>query len=248
MSKNILLLGVYGLELVEAGGALALNARNGGKSFASIMLAAETMKENVKKAGEILGVSKVYFNGFKKGDVACNHSHKVELVRVIRETKPDIIITQDPEGCVGDFDPDRRPAMTLLLEAISLASRDFATDELPGLDPHPVPKIYYMTPHHPNCVINVSPVWDLLYKATEAVSSQLEFTARIFEKKTTSDVLEIIIPGYKALGNNYYEKGRRLHHARDMANYMHYGIGGHGTFALAEAYKYEGYFEFKELD
>lgn len=247
MGKRILLMGVYGNDLVMSSGAIALNAKNGGESFVSVMLCNDKMRVDLQKACDILGVKKLYFNNFVKGEVEGTHAQKVELVRVIRETKPDIIITQDPEECVADFDPDRRPAMTLLLEGLSLASRDFAIDELPGLEPHPVPKVYYKTPHHPNCVVDVSPVWDLMYKATEAYGKQLEFTARVFENKVSPSILEIIIPGYSALGDNYYEKGRQLHHARDKANYMHYGIGGHGTFALAEAYKYEGLFEFEEL-
>ncbi|HBH13189.1 MAG TPA: GlcNAc-PI de-N-acetylase, partial [Clostridiales bacterium] len=36
MPKRMLLLGVYGMELVECGGALAINVQKGGVSFASI--------------------------------------------------------------------------------------------------------------------------------------------------------------------------------------------------------------------
>jgi N-acetylglucosamine malate deacetylase 1 len=42
------------------------------------------------------------------------------------------VITQDPEHSQHDLDPDRRPAMTLLLESLALAARDFALDAMPG--------------------------------------------------------------------------------------------------------------------
>ncbi|TXT44093.1 MAG: LmbE family protein, partial [Spirochaetes bacterium] len=154
MGKTILLLGVYGMEMVECGGALAVNAQKGGRSFASIMLAGKQMKENCLKAAEILGVEKVFFNEFQRGEVDLRHDYKIALIKVIRETKPDIVITQDPEHVLHDLDPDRRPAMTLILEALALASRDYALDETPDLSPHPIPNIYYMSPVNPNCTLD----------------------------------------------------------------------------------------------
>lgn len=246
MGKRILLLGVYGMELVECGGALAINARNGGESFASIMLAGNQMRENVNMVSEILGIKKVFFNNFQRGMVEPNYDSKVELCKVIREVKPDIIITQDPEHCVKDLDPDRRPAMTLLLEAIALASRDFALAETPGLDPHPVAKIYYMSPLNPNCTINISDVWDLKEKGMDLLTSQMEFSGQHFESRLSKKELDILAPGFFDLDSNY-KKGREVHRSIDKAIHMFYGIGGHGNFALAEPYRYEGNFEFEEL-
>jgi hypothetical protein len=246
MSKRILLLGVYGMELVECGGALAINVQKGGTSFASIMLANNTMKENVKEAAGILGVEKVYFNNFERGMIDFGYEKKVELCKVIRETKPDIIITQDPEHCIHDLDPDRRPAMILLLEAIALASRDFALDKMPELEPHPIPKIYYMSPMNPNCTINIADVWDLKEKGMDVLVSQMEFSGRHFEQRLTDKELDILAPGFKNL-DSYYNKGRMVHSSIDKAIHMYYGVGGHGNFALAEPYRYEGKFEFEEL-
>ncbi|KAF5047138.1 hypothetical protein DSECCO2_463500 [anaerobic digester metagenome] len=246
MGKRLLLLGVYGMEIVECGGALAINAKNGGESFASIMLAGGQMKENVESVAEILGVKKVFFNNFKRGMIDFSYDFKVELCKVIRETKPDIIITQDTEHCIHDLDPDRRPAMILILEAIALASRDFALDEMPGLEPHPVPKIYYMSPLNPNCTINIADVWDLKEKGMDLLISQMEFSGKHFEEKLTEKELNVLAPGFKDL-DSYYKKGRMVHHSIDSAIHMYYGIGGHGNYALAEPYRYEGRFEFEEL-
>ena len=46
-----------------------------------------------------------------------------------------IILTQEPEHYMSDLVPGRRPFMVLVLEAISLAGRPYALDELPGLKP-----------------------------------------------------------------------------------------------------------------
>lgn len=246
MGKTILLLGVYGMEMVECGGALAVNARKGGRSFASIMLAGKQMKENCLKAAEILGVEKVFFNEFQRGEVDLRHDYKIALIKVIRETKPDIVITQDPEHILHDLDPDRRPAMTLILEALALASRDYALDETPELSSHPIPNIYYMSPVNPNCTINVAEVWDLKEKGMDVLVSQMEFSGHHFETNLSSRELEILAPGFANM-KTYYQKGRAVHSSIDKAIHMYYGVGGHGNFALAEPYRFEGKFEFTEL-
>ena len=246
MGVRMLLLGVYGMEMVECGGALALNVKNGGQSFASIMLAGEQTRKDVAKAAEVLGVEKVYFNNFTSGEVNFDHASKVELVRVIREVKPDIIITQDPEHCQIDLDPDRRPAMILLQEAMALASRQFALDEMPGLEPHPIPTIYYMSPLNPNCILNVASVWKLKEAGMDVLESQMNFSGHHFERKLAPEEREIICPGFDQMPT-YYEKGRKIHAAMDRALAMYWGVCGHGSYALAEHYRREGLYEFKEL-
>lgn len=52
---NLLLIGVYGMEVVECGGALAKNARAGGRSSATILLAREESRPQVQAAAEVLG-------------------------------------------------------------------------------------------------------------------------------------------------------------------------------------------------
>ena len=247
MGKNILFIGVYGVEMVECGGAMAINARKGGRSFVSLMLTTKASQENVKAAAEALGIEKVYFNEFKHGEVACDHAHKVALIKIIRETKPDVIITQDPEHCVSDLDPDRRPAMTLILESIALASRNtFAVDELAGYEPHPIANIYYMRPLNANCTVNVAEVWDLKQKGLDALEQQMEFSAKHYERKLSPKEIAILVPEFSE-SDSYYKKGRLIHGAVDKATHMHYGLGSHGKFVLAEPYRYEGIFELHEL-
>lgn len=245
MGKKMLLLGVYGMEVVECGGALAINAKNGGESFASIMLSSDASRGQISNAAEILGV-KMYFPEFALGYVDVSPEAKKKLIRIIREVKPDIIITQDPEHSYHDLDPDRRQAMILILESIALASRNFALDEMPELQPHPIPTIYYMTPHHPNCVVDIASVWGQKTKAMDVLHSQMEFSGRHFEEALDSEAIERIVPGFAHL-NNDYEKGRAVHKVLDQAIHVYHGLATHGHFALAEAYKREGNFHLKEL-
>lgn len=243
--KRVLLLGVYGMEVVECGGALARNVANGGESFASIMLCRETSQPQVTAAAEILGV-KMHYTNFQYGTVDLSVESKKKIIRVIREIKPDIIITQDPEHSFHDLDPDRRQAMILILEGIALASRDFAVDEMPSLQPHPIPTIYYMTPHHANTVVDITSVWDKKEKAMDVLESQMTFSGEHFEQSINQQALEVLVPGFSQLPN-YYEKGRAVHRALDKAVHVYHGLATHGHFPLAEAFRREGNFHLQEL-
>lgn len=244
--QKVLFLGVYGMEVVECGGALAKNVLSGGESYASIMLCRKASQPQVRKAAEVLGVKEVSFLNFEYGTVDLSIESKKKLIKLIREVKPDIIITQDPDHSFHDLDPDRRPAMILLLESIALASRDFALEEMSGLAPHPIPTIYYMTPHHPNTVVDITDVWDKKEKAMDMLESQMEFSGMHFDEMLDSKAVETLFPGYSKL-TNYYEKGRAMHNVLDKAVHVYHGLATHGHFALAEAYRREGNFHLSEL-
>jgi hypothetical protein len=242
---RMLLLAVYGMEVVEAGGALALNTAAGGVSRAHVMLARPDARPQIARAGERLG-TEVTFADFENGAVAVDRASKLELVRVVREVRPDVVITQDPEHVVHDLDPDRRPAMTLLQESLALASRDWGLDALPELAPHPVPTIYYMTPDRPTCLVDIGPVWDAKVAAMDELTFQHAFTARHYEAKLTPERLDAIVPGYAAI-QEPEERGKALHRALDLATHLAHGAGGHASLALAEAYRREGVFELRGL-
>lgn len=242
---NMLLLGVYGMEVVECGGVLAKNVAAGGKSYASIMLSREGTRAQVLEAAKVLGVE-VSFTGFDYGAVEVNKEGKKKLVKVIRQTRPDIIITQDPEHSYHDLDPDRRLAMILILESIALAARDFALDEMPGLESHPIPTIYYMTPEHSNCVVDVAGVWDKKEQAMDKLTGQMEFSGRHFETYFGDSAMEAVVPNWSQLPD-YYQKGRAAHRQIDKALHLYNGACSHGRYVLAEAYRREGKFHLENL-
>ena len=245
-SLRMLLLGVYGMEVVESGGALSKNVLQGGKSFASIMLSRDETRPQIEKAGEILGVE-MNFTHFKGGEVEVTPPAKKKLVRVIRETKPHIIITQDPEHSYHDLDPDRRLAMLLILESIALAARDFALDEMPELERHPIPTIYYMSPENPNCVVDVQDVWEKKEAAMDELKSQMEFSGKHFETYYGDKSMEAVVPGWNGM-DDYYRKGREAHRNLDRALHLYNGALSHfSRHTLAEAYRREGKFQFENL-
>lgn len=243
---TILLLATFGMEVVECGGALAKNVQGGGKSHAAVLLSSPETRPQVKEVAKILDIE-VSFLDFEYGLVTPDVESKKKLIKTIRQIRPDIIITQDPEHSFCDLDPDRRQAMILYLEAIALASRDFATEEMPDLLPHPIPTIYYMTPDHPNCVVDISSVWKLKEQAMEKLKGQLAFTAQVLKKRFSEETLKAVVPDISSLTNDL-EIGKALHKQMDKAFHLYHGLLGHGSkYALAEPYRREGSFNLDQL-
>lgn len=240
--KKILLIGVYGMEIVECGGALLKNVLNGGKSFATIMLASEETKEQLLEASKILKTDIDFLNS-KMGEIHPTTKQKLPLIQYIRKIKPDIIITQDTEHCISDLDPDRRMAMTLILESIALSSRNFMVDEYP---PCPIGEIYYMTPNNPNCIVNISDVWEEKQNALDCLKSQLEFSGQHYQNYYGDKIMQNIIPEWNSLNSNY-EKGKKAMRAFNYAYYLNNGSLHHGHFAFSEAYRKEGIFHLDSL-
>jgi LmbE family N-acetylglucosaminyl deacetylase len=188
----------------------------------------------------------VEFADLPYGDVGLTYEQKKRLVKTIREIRPEVVLMQDPEHVWHDLDPDRRMGMMVTLEALALAGRDFAQEDLPGLEPFRVPTIYYLWPENPNCVLDISPVWSIKEKAAECIKYQHEFSTKILEQMFTKESLGVVVPGYHSMETDL-EKGYALHREMDKASAVYYGLCSHGHFALAEAYRREGQFQLHEL-
>ncbi len=216
--QRMLLLGVYGMEMVECGGALRKNVESGGVSHASILFAGEAMRKGLKRSAEILDCS-VEFLGMDTGEISGTRAEKLEIVRVIRAFRPDIIITQDPEHCVSDLDPGRRPAMTILLEGMALAGRD----------------------EHPNCLVDISGVWAEKCAAMDALESQLEFIGLLMEGSSRKAQYGMLIPGFDQLTGNL-EIGTAAKRLMDQAYHLYQGSTGHNDVFLSESYRKDSMF------
>ena len=139
----------------------------------------------------------------------------MKLVRVFRELKPDILITQDPEHSYHDLDPDRRLAMLSYLESVAIANRDWRIDECGGFAPHTIRDIYYMSPEHANCVVEIGSTFTLKQKALDVLGFQLAYSAQSMKERIGDAVLRNIVPNYDALKNDDLSLGRALHHEMD---------------------------------
>ena len=244
--KRILLLGAYSMEVVECGGALLKNALNGGVSHAAIMFAGEQMQNDLRKAADVLKTS-VEFLNMDTGKITASYEEKLAIIKVIREFQPDIIITQDPEHCISDLDPGRRPFMILVLEAIALAGRSYALDEIPGLEPWGHAALYYMTPENPNCVVDISNVWEKKCEAMDLLEAQLLwFGGEDNESEEDALLHKKIVRDWDKLGSKL-ERGKAMKREMDKAFYMYPYSTGHCSAAFSEPYRRDGAFILDEL-
>ncbi|PLW01597.1 PIG-L deacetylase family protein [Corynebacterium ulcerans] len=239
--KRIMLLGVYGMEAVEVGGALLKNANRGGQSSAAIMLCGEEMRPGVTAACAKLKISVDYL-GFALGEIQNDVAHKAEIVKAIRAAAPEVLITQDPEHSVEDFDPDRREAMNLILDSIALSARQWRVEL--G-DPVALPEVYFMSPDSPNTIVSISDVWEEKQGALDLLESQLEFSAQHYDRYHGSETMEKIVPGWATMDN--LERGKKSLREFNRALYLNNGSLGHGHFAFAEAYRKVGMFHVDHL-
>ena len=239
----ILLLATFGLEIVECGGALAINADRGGRSEAAVLLARPESRPQIERAAAILSTGVRFLDG-RYGEIEPSVELKRRVVSAVREVRPDIVITQDPEHSFHDLDPDRRPAMILYLESLALAGRDWMVPECGGYNPHSVRTIYYMTPLHPNCVVDVAAAWERKRGALAELGNQLAFSGQVY-RRMFGDRLAALVPEHAALDDAAL--GRAVHDQLDRAFYLFHGPLSHGRFLLAEPYRREGSFHLEAL-
>jgi LmbE family N-acetylglucosaminyl deacetylase len=239
MPKTILMLATFGIELVEVGGTLALHAQAGDHVHAAVLLSRPEYRPEVQQAAQVLGIESVRFLDFNYGEVMPDPPSKVRLVRLLREIRPEIVITQDPEHVTHDLDPDRRLAMLLYLESLAVAGRDWRIEECGGLAPTPIPAIYYMWAERPNCVVDIGATFQLKARALAGMPRQLVFIARAMRARMGDPVLHAVMTNYAA-DTDDAALGLALHQEIDKANAMYHGILSHSGAGLAEAFRHEG--------
>lgn len=247
MPKTILMLATFGLEIVEVGGTLALHAQAGDAVHAAVLLARPESKPQVTQAASILGVESTRFLDFAVGEVMPDVPSKVRIVSLLREIRPDILITQDPEHSYEDLDPDRRLAMLLYLEAAALAGRDWRVEECGGHPPHLVRDVYYMTPLEPNCVVEIGETFELKQKALAVLESQLAFTARMLRRRLDPASLRHIVPNADDFSDDDLGLGKALHREMDKALALGHGLASHSGATMAEAFRHLHPYRFKLL-
>lgn len=244
---RVLMLASFGLEIVECGGALARHVQAGDQVHAAVLLSRPESRPQVREAADILGIKDVEFLKFPYGDWAVDIPWKERIVELVRRVKPDIVITQDPHHAQHDLDPDRRLIALLYTESFALAGRDWRIAECGGHDPHLVGSIYYMTPEHPNCIIEISETFEVKQQALAVLGSQMAFSAQMIAQRTGPDLLRQVVANYDELSEDKVQLGLALHRQFDMALVLVHGLAGHSGAVMGEAYRREGAFVLDRL-
>ena len=234
-APGVLMLATFGMEMVECGGTLAKHVDGGARGTVAVAMARDESREQIRAAARHLGIEDVRFLGWQYGDLHVERATKRVIMALVRDTKPEIVICQDPEHAAHDLDPDRREFMLLYVEALALAGRDVDVAECG--EPHSVDAIYFMTPDRPNCVVEVVDVYHRKEAAMRELGTQLEFSGQSLRREHAPERLRAVLDDPAADGMSDAEIGWALHRQIDRAAALYHGMYGHSGVVMAEPYR-----------
>jgi len=153
-------------------------------------------------AAAVLGVKGVKFLGYPDGYVVPDLGMRKEVVRVIRQVCPDIVVTSDPTtlfpGGSRINHPDHRAAGQVVIDSIFPASQnplyfqELLTEE--GLQPHQVREVWISLTHEPNVTLDVTGFWETKIRALFEHKSQIgepeKLAERMRQRHTPDSTLE----------------------------------------------------------
>ncbi len=152
------------------------------------------LRENEQNAAAaILGVQHVRFLTYADGYLEANLETRKDVVRVIREEQPSIIVGCDPTNYFPHENyinhPDHRAAGQILLDAVfPAAGNAMFYPELAGegLMPHSVKEVWLSLTHQPNVALDVSDQWERRLLALHEHRSQIGDDLEAFDRRMRS--------------------------------------------------------------
>jgi LmbE family N-acetylglucosaminyl deacetylase len=141
---------------------------------------AELREREQLAANEVLGIQQTFFLRYPDGELEPTLALRRDLTRVIRQFKPDAVVTGNPEGWFyGDEyvnHPDHRAAAQAACEAVfpSAGTRLIFTDLLAaGYEPHDVKRLYIHGTEKPNTWVDITETMDTKVRALQQHASQI---------------------------------------------------------------------------
>jgi LmbE family N-acetylglucosaminyl deacetylase len=142
-----------------------------------------------RAAASVLGVADVEFLDYEDGYLFPDIDMRKQVIRVIRKTRPDVLVTCDPTNFfIGDQylnHPDHRAAGQVVADAYfpGAGSRLFFPElEKEGLLPHRVRELWFSLTQSPNIILDVSQFWERKVEALLEHRSQIGDAAAFVER------------------------------------------------------------------
>jgi len=163
-------------------------------------------------AAAIIGVKSVRFLDLEDGYLVPSLELRRDMVRAIRQVRPDVLVTCDPTHLfAGDYyinHPDHRYAGQVVLDAVfPAADNPFFFPELikeEGLQPHKPREVWVSLTSNPTVTLDVTDTWEIKIRALKEHKSQIgdpkEFEERMRARKSERSTEE----------NEYYEEKFRV--------------------------------------
>jgi N-acetylglucosamine malate deacetylase 1 len=166
------------------------NGDAGHQSLDPVTLA-KVRREEARKAGEVIGVKYITLDNHD-GTLMPNYENRLQVIKLIREQKADIVIFPRPY----DYHPDHRYTGTLVLDAAYMVTVPKILPEVPFLAKNPM--FLYMSdefihpePFKPDVVIPIDDVvekkLDMYHQHTSQMYEWLPFNQGILDQVPASD-------------------------------------------------------------
>ena len=144
--------------------------------------------EEQQNAAKIIGAKSIHFLGNADGYLTPDLNLRRDVVRVIRQHKPDILVTCDPQtlfALYGINHPDHRAAGQVVLDAVFPAAGNLTFfPELieEGFPPHMPKEVWCSLTMQPNTTIDVTEMWDIKLNAILEHKSQVQDVEKLLER------------------------------------------------------------------
>ncbi len=140
-------------------------------------------------AADSLGVGQVVFLDYEDGYLVPDMATRKTVARVIRQFRPDILVSCDPTQLFGDNSinhPDHRAVGQAVVDAFFPAAgnplyfSDLMNNE--GLAPHAPKELWLTVTGQPNTTIDVTSTWERKVSALHCHATQISDMAQLDER------------------------------------------------------------------
>ncbi len=168
---------------------------SGERGVGELDLPAEQLKQmrqqEERAAAAVLGVKSVCFLELPDGYLMPTLEARKQVVRAIRQVRPDVVVTSDPTNYFPRVNyinhPDHRLAGEIVLGAVfpAAGNRSFFPELIQedGLPPAPVREIWVTLTHQPDVLIDVTEFWEKKITALSQHKSQVPDPAALRERQ-----------------------------------------------------------------
>ena len=153
-----------------------------------------------RAAANVLGVREVNFLDKEDGYLVADLALRREVVRIIRQAKPDVLVACDPQNLFATYGlnhPDHRAAGQVVLDAVfPAAGNELFFPELlkEGWQPHTPKEVWVTLTSQPTVTLDVTDTWELKIEALKHHVSQIgdpiKFEERIRSRHTADSTPE----------------------------------------------------------
>lgn len=149
--------------------------------------------EEQQSAAKVIGANQIIFLDNEDGYLTPNLELRKDVARIIRQVRPDIVVTCDPTNYyIRDSyinHPDHRAAGQVVIDAVfPAAQNELFFPELVAneqLLPHHVKEVWISLPKEPNVFIDITANWENKINALMKHASQIGETTKFLERMRT---------------------------------------------------------------